>query len=405
MSSSKSPLPGGRRDLKSESGSILILTALAMVLLLGIAAFAVDASFMYTERNRMHAAADDAAKSAAWEIFRAEGADLQAFANREALTHGFNAGDAGTDVILTVPPDARSRFAGQTGYAQVEVRRLTNTFFATILGWANLRPAAWAVAGQSSGPYCLITLGDSPAGVSVGRSTLNMPNCAIADAGDLVSTQNGGQAYIISNGTSVADDACQGNCTNMGVVAYNSPKPVDPLEDKIAAPSYSGPCGAVPTTDPIPTNNTCYGAFNVVGARTFAPGTVYFNGPITFNNHASLTGNGVTLVLDNGSSITAANNNEVTLVAPTSGTYRGVALLQPASNTNPITFQNSSSFNITGAMYAPTADVYFRNGLDTSSDCVLFVIKSLTIDNGNGAFNNACSAYAGSPLMSVSLAE
>ncbi len=54
-----------RRDARSEEGSILILTALSMVVLLGMVALAVDGSYMFTERNRMSAAADSGAISAA----------------------------------------------------------------------------------------------------------------------------------------------------------------------------------------------------------------------------------------------------------------------------------------------------------------------------------------------------
>src|SRR3954468_2140273 len=78
--------------LKSESGSILILTALAMIVLLGVVALAVDGSFMYTERNRMAAAADGAAKSAAFEVYLGNTDDtaLLAFAKREVSAHGFS---------------------------------------------------------------------------------------------------------------------------------------------------------------------------------------------------------------------------------------------------------------------------------------------------------------------------
>src|SRR3954453_8707860 len=93
-----------RHLLKSESGSILILTALAMIVLLGVVALAVDGSFMYTERNRMSAAADGAAKSAAYEVFHANltQANLEAFADHEVSQHGFNPTRLGgdTDVIV-----------------------------------------------------------------------------------------------------------------------------------------------------------------------------------------------------------------------------------------------------------------------------------------------------------------
>jgi hypothetical protein len=190
----------------------------------------------------------------------------------------------------------------------------------------------------------------------------------------------------------------------MGTISFNAPDPVDPLAGKLAPVSH-GACVADPGTMTIPSNGACYTGLTVTVNRTISPGTVYVSGPITFNSGRSLTGSGVTLVLDNGGSLVANQNNTVTLVAPTTGTYRAIALYQVASNTNPIVFQNSSLLNLTGALYAPSASVSFRNGLDTSSDCVLMVVKSITIDNGDGELNNACTAYSGSPLVTVTLAE
>lgn len=397
-------------SMRSESGSILILTALSMVILLGAAAFAVDGSFMYTERNRMWAAADAAAKSAALEVFygNTTQANLEVFADKEVALHNFSparsSGD--TDVVVSHPPITGDH-VGDSGYVEVTVARMTATYFGTILGWANLRPLARAVAGQSSGPNCLIALappGSTPPAISIGVTTLNMPNCNIADAGDLVCSNPGGQCFIDSGYTAIGASSCTGRCTNMGPITTDAPPPVDPLEGRLAPISH-GACGPAPASGVIPTGGACYSALDVTVDRTFAPGTVYFNGPITFNSGRTLTGIGVTLVLDNGASLTANQNNSVTLTAPTSGTYPGVALYQPATNSNPIVFENGSMMNLTGALYAPSADVYFRNGLDTSSDCVLFVVRTLTIENGNGELNNACSAYAGSPLMTVTLAE
>ena len=121
--------------------------------------------------------------------------------------------------------------------------------------------------------------------------------------------------------------------------------------------------------------------------------------------NANLTGVGVTLVLANGASLTTGNSSRVDLSAPVTGTYPGTAIYQPASNTNPMNFQNHPEFNVNGAVYAPTSDVSFRNGFASTSDCVLMVVYTLNIDNGNGQFNNACARYSGSPLMTVSLAE
>jgi Flp pilus assembly protein TadG len=53
-----------------ERGQILILTAISMTALIGMAGLSVDTSFMYDKRNRLSAATDAAAKTAALEVHR-----------------------------------------------------------------------------------------------------------------------------------------------------------------------------------------------------------------------------------------------------------------------------------------------------------------------------------------------
>ena len=55
-------LAGYGRPRRGERGQVIVLTALSMTMLLGIAALSVDAAFMYDKRNRLYAAADAAAK-------------------------------------------------------------------------------------------------------------------------------------------------------------------------------------------------------------------------------------------------------------------------------------------------------------------------------------------------------
>lgn len=174
------------RERRNERGSILILTALSMVTLLGMVALVLDGSRMYEERNRLSAAADAAAKSAALERRRNPSANLMAFANRELTLHGFD--PTTTTVVVTSPPSSGA-FVGRAGYLELTVSRPSSTIFATILGVLSMTSTVRAVAGSTSGGYCLITLapvGSTPPGLSIGNSTLSMPNCAIGLAGDLV---------------------------------------------------------------------------------------------------------------------------------------------------------------------------------------------------------------------------
>ena len=66
---------------------------------------------------------------------------------------------------------------------------------------------------------------------------------------------------------------------------------------------------------------------------------------------------------------------------------------------------NNPIYDLSGAMYFPSADVSFRNGMNATNDCTLFITQSLLINNGNGAFSNACTAYGGSPILTITIVE
>lgn len=372
------------RERRNERGSILILTALSMVTLLGMVALVLDGSRMYEERNRLSAAADAAAKSAAFERRRNPSANLMAFANRELTLHGFD--PTTTTVVVTSPPSSGA-FVGRAGYLELTVSRPSSTIFATILGVLSMTSTVRAVAGTTSSPYCLITLapvGSTPPGLSIGNSTLSMPNCAIGLAGDLVG--NNPNSTIVASAVTIGAGYCTGRCGNMGTVTVNAPPPTDPFAGQLAPISH-GACSSAPATGVIP-SGVCYSSMSITGTRTIAPGTTYF-----------------TLVLDNGASITGGQHNTIQLSAPTAGTYPGVVIYQPASNSNPAAFQNNSTVDLDGAVYMPSSDFSARNSFSSSSDCTLFVVRTFTIDNGNGTLNNACTTFGSSPAQGISLAE
>ena len=389
------------RERRTERGSILILTALSMVSLLGMIALVLDGSRIYEERNRLSSAADAAVRSAALERRRDPNANLMAFANRELALHSID--PATTSVVLSSPPTT-GPFAGRSGYLEATVSRTSATMFASILGVVSMTSTVRAVAGTTSSPYCMITLapvGSSRYGLSLGNSTLSMPTCAIGVAGDLEG--HNPNSTIAASAVTIGAGYCTGSCSKMGTVTVNAPPPLDPFEGQMAAISH-GACAAAPATGIIP-SGACYSILNVTGTRTLAAGTTYFTGPITLGNNATLTGSGVTLVLDNGASIAGGNHNTVRLSAPTTGTYPGVVIYQPASNTNPTALQNNSTVDLDGAVYMPTADFSAQNSFSSTSDCTLFVVRTFSIDNGNGAMSNACTTFGGSPALSVSLAE
>jgi hypothetical protein len=166
--------------------------------------------------------------------------------------------------------------------------------------------------------------------------------------------------------------------------------------------------------------NACYSIIDVPANTTvnIGPGLIYLTGPFITDNHPTVNGTGVMFYLagtaatgDCLSTSTAgcfniANNATFNLSAQTSGPYTGILMFQAATDHLNAQFDgNNPYYNLSGAMYFPGADVSFRNGLGASNDCMLFVARSLHIDNGNGSFSNVCAAYGGSPILTVSMAE
>jgi hypothetical protein len=394
-----------RRQRNGESGSILILTALSMVVLLGIAALALDVSFMYDKRNRLHAAADAGAKSAAFELqrnFSISLTDLRTFANQQVSAHGFN--PAGTTSVVVNHPPASGAFIGNLGYVEVIVSEPTSTFFGKILGWASMTPGARAVAGTSNNLACIITLkasGTSPYSLEIGNTTMTLNGCGVADGGDL----NGANPNSRINGTPMPSvgivGSCYNNCGNMGSLTTGAPTPTDPLAGLPAYPNPGG-CiaGVAPTLSP-----GCYTTI-ATSVTKLNPGVYYVTGKLDVATN--LTGTDVMIYLTGGGYISIGNNNALHLSAPRSGTYTGIAIFQDPSDSHAFDVRNNSDLDVNGAIYMPGVDVDINNSLSfINTNCTLFIAHSLNIRNGNGSMSNAgCAAtFGGAAFLSVSIAE
>ena len=90
---------------RCEHGQILVVTAVSLVALLGIAALSIDAAYMYDQRNKLYAAADAAAKSSAFAYKQNTSSNLFEFARHEVTLMGL------TPVVST----NCSTSAGSTG--------------------------------------------------------------------------------------------------------------------------------------------------------------------------------------------------------------------------------------------------------------------------------------------------
>jgi hypothetical protein len=282
----------------------------------------------------------------------------------------------------------------------------TPSFLARALGRLTFTPGARAVAGTAAGPYCMLALGPTNPSVELGNSVINMPSCGIGINGDLNAYNPGSD--INANGIGVSGSCTGSGCVNMGGMSEGNPAVTDPLAGELSEPSNPGGCVAwTPASGALTAG--CYTTITLGNSEsaTMGGGIYFVTGGITLGQNAGLTGNGVLIYLDGNASFTAQNNPVFNLTAMTSGPYSGILLYGDPSDTHVISFGNNPTGTVSGAWYAPTADLTFGNSFNATSDCVLFVVASINIPNGisNFNFDNSCSGYAGSPLLTVAMAE
>ena len=194
----------------SKRGQILIITAAAMMVLMGIAALVVDLGFSWMLLRQEQNAADPAAIAAARHLKDdlGEASWNQSLAEADACFYaqqnGFFEGDSGcADAILLEnlrvhAPPVSGPFTGISGHVQVIVRDTHPSFFGRIFSGADPVVSTSAVAANTSG--------DSNSSSLVALQT----DCSAGSAGDV---DGGGEVRIFPVGA----------VTEGGYVHVNSP--------------------------------------------------------------------------------------------------------------------------------------------------------------------------------------
>jgi hypothetical protein len=402
-----SPLAGNIMNrLKDESGQALIITALAMTCLLGFAALATDVGVLLREKRLVQIAADSAAIAGAAEF---NYTDVLTAAQAAATQNGFTAGASGATVIVNGPPGGPQfgPYAGNSNYVEVIVSQDQPTVFMGLFGRSPMTVTARAVATNGTRKNCIYTLGTTGPDLNItGNANVQIQTCGIID------DSSSGDALSLGNATL--------NAQSIGVVGHVSegggvtvtPAPVtgivaasDPLSF-LSAPTVPMTCFPDPsfTNGPHTLTPGCYTGLTASGTTTsltLGSGQYLINGALNLAATVTLTGTNVTLVLLGASTFPAGT--AVNLSAPTSGTYNGVLIFQPLSNTNPLSLIENAGSTLNGIVYAPGAAVSVI-GNSGSSIFADFVANSLSLV-GPATFNDYGSINANSVLTSVRLVE
>lgn len=394
------------RWLRDETGSVLPITALAIIFLGGVAALAIDASHLFVLDNKLQASADAAALAASSKL----GGDPQeardtameiTAKNLPTAIHG--AALAEEDVELGVwDPDTHEFTAeiNPPNAVRVTIRRTEEagnaapTFFAHIMGITSADIVVEAIAAKSI-PSCVVALAPSGTGLYVNSASSVLANgCSVR-----VDSTSSTAINANSGSTVTAEEICvEGDYSGSGF----SPTPEigcdevgDPLAHLMPPSNANDPCDY---TDRVVNSGveTLYpgvycGKLEVNGGTAYFDPGIYILKDAEFivNGGGSAFGTGVAFYLT-GSSATLKFNagSHVELTAPTVGELAGIIVFEdrsnPIDNEHLINSDTTSTFE--GTVYLSRGKLTINSNATSNgtSPFTAFVAYRFEINSSSG---------------------
>ena len=226
------------RDLKNnESGAVLPFFTLILVILLGLAAFAIDFGFAAMRQAQLQAVADAEALACARTYTTCStGGDQFPLTNSFGFT------------INTTVPVACPNTATQTNCVQAVASSVWNTYFLPVFGVNSLNLSKTAIAGTRIASNALIVRN----GVSMnGTNIATISNGSVAIGGGITTTNQSG---IDANGSGAAITAYNNSTNSCGSCTPAVRSTPDPLP---TIPAYVPPASPTPRTAPVCVSNAC----------------------------------------------------------------------------------------------------------------------------------------------------
>jgi Putative Flp pilus-assembly TadE/G-like len=366
-------------------GQVLPLVGLALVVLMGVAALAIDVGYWRYNQRVQQTAADSAAIAGASEIASGS-AGVTAAAKADAALNGFTDDGVNVNVQVHWPPSSGS-YTANASAVEVIVQANHPNFFARVLGFASQSVSARAVAAVNTyNRNCIYGLSTTATSVLFNGSTVNAPRCGIISNNNM--TINGATvtAWMIGYaGTDIDNGSTYHSAHPAHTLAVSDPCATTPGCAYIKAhPPTTGSCMSPTTYNGLSTatlwpgrycsNVIINGCTNVV----FQPGVYDFDNGLTANGVSNVSGSGVTIYNNSGSLV--INGSTVSLSAPSSGNYEGVLFFQNPADSNPFVVNGSSGSGFAGMIYFPSSQITVNGTLSQW----LFIVGNTIVINGAG---------------------
>jgi hypothetical protein len=389
---------------RSDRGSVAILVALMLVMLIGFSALGTEIVYAMFKQRQMESTASSAALAGAIALMTGHPTDFTIETRAVATTAGFTNGTAGVTVTINHPPlsgpNTGNASAVEVIVGQPQTLPLSSLF----------RAGPWSVTGRAvategnSASDCVLALDP---GSATGVSITNGAVVTLSQCGLGVNT-NGSSALLVQGATlNTKSVSISGTDTVNNGGTINATNGVKTSQPVVANP-YSGTLVPSDTGCMTYTNKSqtlspgVYCGISIGnGANVMMSAGVYViagnsNGGFSVAGGSQVNGTGVTIVLTgSGSDYATANITNgaiVNLSAPTTGATAGLVFFaDPSSPSTPgSTFGGGSQMTLTGALYFPSQTVNYQNGTATTATCTQ-LIAWLIVFQGGASFNSNCA--------------
>ncbi len=394
-----------RKLSKDRRGNVLAITAACFPLVVGASGLAVDTIQWTLWKRQLQRAADSAAIAGVYDRQSSNGATTTvATTVTHDLTinqHTWMSLKSGYPVV-SFPSDSGSK----TNQVSVSLAVQQPLPFSSIFMSAAPTIIANATAATipSGGTPCALALvPTATTGITnSGNTTITAPNCIFfSNSTSTNAASAGGSSDVTAKAVAAVGGIQQSNNWNVGQYLPYSPALPDPFADVTPDPADMN-C----TSDALDPNTNwgqlasginCFSSLSVGSNKTLNVPSSY-SGPIYINGGSvDLKGtfncSSCTIVLTNKSTATNAQigtfssnaqaSNNIT--APTSGTYKGIAVYQDRRATGNVDKINGGSSNtITGALYFPKDTLWINGSGGGTALCTMFVGYKLVFTGNSG---------------------
>lgn len=372
-----------------RSGSIAIIFAIALPVLVGITAGAVDFAVSLNQKSRLQSVVDSAALAAARELSLSNAKTENVASVVQTMVDGYFK----ASYSKSNHPSLIVRTTVNTDPMEVKVtaQQKFESYFGNAFGLRSSELQANAVARVMGRPnICVLALHPSNNGTLSleQRARVTGNDCAIYSN----STHNIGikskSSALLKASTICSAGGVQGGGKNFDPPPYlDCPSFEDPLASRPEPPSAGcadNKAMEVTSSQRLEPGTYCGGLVISNNASVeLGPGIYSIkDGPLAVRNGATISGKGVGFFLDGASaSLDFAANSAVRLEAPTSGPMTGLLIFASRSTTrgNTHTILSENAQVMVGTIYIPTGELRVDGAANVGGDSAYTAIVAETI--------------------------